>query len=218
MVALQFPDGLLQFSCTIAEIVEVFANCTTVILGDVTYGACCVDDLAAANLGAEFLVHFGHSCLIPINFTRVKGLYVFVEISFNISHLQSCITSNMTSNDNIIMMGTVQFISSIHLIKSNLASSDPEYSITVPQEKPLSAGEVLGCTSPDISCYCESKSIDDKPKRNIVLFVADGRFHLESLMIRNRTAPVDMYLRYDPYSKQLIREEFSHDEMRNIRW
>lgn len=32
-------------------------------MGDVTYGACCVDDFTARALGADFLVHYGHSCL-----------------------------------------------------------------------------------------------------------------------------------------------------------
>ena len=36
---------------------------TTVILADVTYGACCIDDLTAKKLGVDLLVHYGHSCL-----------------------------------------------------------------------------------------------------------------------------------------------------------
>ena len=57
--ALQFPEGLLMFSTTIADILERFAGVSTVIMGDVTYGACCVDDLAAAALGCDLLVHHG---------------------------------------------------------------------------------------------------------------------------------------------------------------
>jgi 2-(3-amino-3-carboxypropyl)histidine synthase len=34
-----------------------------VIMGDVTYGACCVDDYTALALGCDMLVHYGHSCL-----------------------------------------------------------------------------------------------------------------------------------------------------------
>jgi 2-(3-amino-3-carboxypropyl)histidine synthase len=30
------------------------------VMGDVTYGACCIDDYSAAALGADFLVHYGH--------------------------------------------------------------------------------------------------------------------------------------------------------------
>ena len=35
-------------------------------MADVTYGACCVDDFSARALGCDLLVHYGHSCLIPI--------------------------------------------------------------------------------------------------------------------------------------------------------
>ena len=33
------------------------------INGDVTYGACCVDDFTARALGCDLMVHYGHSCL-----------------------------------------------------------------------------------------------------------------------------------------------------------
>ncbi len=56
----------------------------------VTYGACCVDDLSATALGADFMVHYGHSCLVPITTTTLKMLYVFVEISFDPAHVRIC--------------------------------------------------------------------------------------------------------------------------------
>lgn len=40
-----------------------FTSADTVIMGDVTYGACCVDDFTARALGADLMVHYGHSCL-----------------------------------------------------------------------------------------------------------------------------------------------------------
>jgi hypothetical protein len=30
------------------------------VMGDVTYGACCIDDYSAAALRADFMVHYGH--------------------------------------------------------------------------------------------------------------------------------------------------------------
>jgi 2-(3-amino-3-carboxypropyl)histidine synthase len=74
-VALQFPEGLLLYACMIiADIIKRFANARVSILGDVTYGACCIDDFTASKLGAELLVHYGHSCLVPINVTKIKVL------------------------------------------------------------------------------------------------------------------------------------------------
>ena len=41
-IALQLPEGLLMFACTIGDILERFTGASFVVLGDVTYGACCV--------------------------------------------------------------------------------------------------------------------------------------------------------------------------------
>jgi 2-(3-amino-3-carboxypropyl)histidine synthase len=49
------------------------------------------------------------------------------------------------------------------------------YHVKLPQSKPLSPGEILGCTSPKMT------DVD------IVIYVGDGRFHLESIMIANET-------------------------------
>ena len=52
-----------------------------------TYGACCVDDLTAKALDADFMVHYGHSCLVPIDVTSIKMLYVFVSIAIDLEHV-----------------------------------------------------------------------------------------------------------------------------------
>ena len=52
-----------MFACIIADILESFCNVETLIMGDVTYGACCVDDYTAKALECDFMVHYGHSCL-----------------------------------------------------------------------------------------------------------------------------------------------------------
>lgn len=63
----------------------------TFILGDVTFGACCVDDHSAAALGADFLVHYGHSCLVPVDVTSLPCMYVFVDIKADTQHLVECV-------------------------------------------------------------------------------------------------------------------------------
>ena len=62
-VALQLPEGLSMWACALADLVERFTDAEAVVLGDVTYGACCVDDYTARALGCDMLVHYGHSCL-----------------------------------------------------------------------------------------------------------------------------------------------------------
>ncbi|KAL6728596.1 hypothetical protein Aduo_010380 [Ancylostoma duodenale] len=200
-VALQFPEGLIMYSCLIADILEKYTDCTTVIMGDVTYGACCVDDYTAKSLGCELLVHYGHSCLVPIQNTEgIALLYIFVSININISHFVDCIRDNFTPPCKIGLVSTIQFVSSLQAVRASLENSGLE--IILPQCKPLSPGEILGCTSPQLGDSCDA-----------VVYLGDGRFHLESLMIHN---PSVKAYQYDPYSRKFTREHYDFNVlMRN---
>ena len=74
----------MLYACIITDILQVFSkqingiDLNVIIMGDVTYGACCVDDIASDLMDCDLLVHYGHSCLIPITQTKRKVLYVFV--------------------------------------------------------------------------------------------------------------------------------------------
>lgn len=199
-VALQFPEGLLMYACVIGDILMKFAGVRVIILGDVTYGACCIDDYTAKKCGAELLVHYGHSCLVPINVTSIKVIYVFVEISFDESHMINCIKDAFAVDSKIAIMGTIQFTGVI--FKAFESLKELYSNIKIPQAKPLSNGETLGCTSPVLQ------------DTETLIFVADGRFHLESAMIRN---PTVKSFRYDPYAKQLSSEEYDVIKMKKMR-
>ncbi|KAF8138235.1 putative diphthamide synthesis protein-domain-containing protein, partial [Boletus edulis] len=278
MVALQMPEGLQMFACTIADIIERFTDALTVIMGDVTYGACCIDDYTAVALGCDMLVHYGHSCLVPIDQTSIKTLYVFVEIAIDSTHLADTIRLNFPSDraafheqlmdseetgagipagqqigklrhlriqapsstpdftkhgnaqqypptprqepTRLALVSTIQFVSALQKLKEDLdlgcessETSDSlsdgkssrwtgKYEAIIPRSKPLSPGEILGCTAPSLN------GVD------ALLYLGDGRFHLESIMIANPTVPA---FRYDPYSKKLTREHYNHYEMRRVR-
>jgi len=190
-------------------------------MGDVTYGACCIDDFTARALGADMLVHYAHSCLVPIDVTDgVKTLYVFVDIGIDIDHLVHTIRLNFPPRNApslpptdsqpipavlpakklmLALAGTIQFVASIQVAKIEL---ERDYQVVVPQAKPLSPGEVLGCTSPNLT-HCD-----------VIVFVCDGRFHLESIMIANPNVPA---FKYDPYLKVLSKESYGFQEMLALR-
>ncbi|KAL8814377.1 MAG: hypothetical protein Q9223_006394 [Gallowayella weberi] len=202
-IALQFPEGLLLFATTISDILTRFCPGTeTLIMGDVTYGACCIDDYTARALGCELLVHYAHSCLIPVDVTKIKTLYVFVDISIDTSHLIATLERNFDSGKTIAMVGTIQFNATLHNVRPVLERAG--FKVIVPQITPLSKGEILGCTSPRLS--------DDAA--DLILYLGDGRFHLESAMIHNPSLPA---YRYDPYSRKLTRETYDHEDMHDLR-
>jgi 2-(3-amino-3-carboxypropyl)histidine synthase len=207
----------------------------TLIMGDVTYGACCIDDFTAKALGCDFLVHYGHSCLgtdctalsrtnrlltvacltdpfrvlwrcarvsVPIDSTSITTLYVFVDIAIDVEHLIRTVKHNFKADTRMVLAGTIQFATAMQIARNALTGHFKD--LLIPQAKPLSPGEVLGCTSPKFA-----ESYDS------LVFVADGRFHLESIMIRN--PHIRQFHRYDPYSKQLTVERYGHADMHAIR-
>ena len=255
-VGLQLPEGLTMYASAIGDILVKFAYQfqpagtpdeeeskrpkkaikSLSVLGDVTYGACCIDDLSARALGCDLLVHYGHSCLVPLTCTVIPCLYVFVEIRVDVQHLVDCVkltfdaerSERTGSSDGskqptriieALVMGTVQFRSAVVDAAERLdsLSNDDrtvEFEAIVPQAKPLSPGEVLGCTAPAGLAQMDfqealrksrrrqarrnqdeieetSTSIDSPGERSeivrerVMVFLADGRFHLEAAMISN---------------------------------
>ncbi|XP_053376020.1 2-(3-amino-3-carboxypropyl)histidine synthase subunit 1-like [Mercenaria mercenaria] len=199
-VALQFPEGLLMFACTISDIIEQFTDADTLIMGDVTYGACCVDDYSARALGADIMIHYGHSCLVPIDRTEgIQMLYVFVDIKIDTVHFIETLRHNFPRETSLALVSTIQFVTALQSVSEHLKE---EYKIILPQCKPLSPGEILGCTSPKLT------------GADVIVYLGDGRFHLESIMIQNPDIPA---YRYDPYSKVFSREYYETDKMHEIR-
>lgn len=97
-------------------------------------------------------------------------------------------------------MSTIQFVATMHAAAKELRELG--YEITVPQSKPLSPGEILGCTAPRI------------PNETILIYLGDGRFHLEAAMIANPTLSA---YKFDPYEKKFTEEHYDHMEMRKNR-
>jgi 2-(3-amino-3-carboxypropyl)histidine synthase len=109
-VALQMPEGLLMFATTISDILTQFCpGAEALIMGDVTYGACCIDDYTARALGCDLLVHYAHSCLIPVSVSKIATLYIFVDISIDTNHLVKTLVRNISPGKTIALVGTIQF-------------------------------------------------------------------------------------------------------------
>lgn len=246
-VALQLPEGLAMYACSLVDILERFADCECVIMGDVTYGACCIDDYSARALGCDMMIHYGHSCLVPVDTTTIKTLYVFVEIAVDRMHLAQTVRLNFphcippranaavadkngkgkgpeleiaieppterhscckrgagscpaggcrpettaatdatpsppSAKTKLAVVGTIQFVAAVQGLKADLDAEEAvhagrlaieaadhrddndqtadvaqqqqqsttrtEFELVVPQVKPLSPGEILGCTAP----------------------------------------------------------------------
>lgn len=203
LVGIQLPDGLSHLSVIISDIIETFStNCETIIMADQTYGACCIDDIGCKQIGVNLIVHYGHSCLVPINECLLPIMYVFVDIIIDYEDCAKIISENFKKEEKLFLMGSIQFNNSLFLVKKCLIQKGFS-NVIISQTKPRSTGEVLGCTSPKI----------DEISGNVV-FICDGRFHMESLMISN---PQMTYYQYNPMTKVMSLEMYDIILMKKTR-
>ncbi|KAE9020364.1 2-(3-amino-3-carboxypropyl)histidine synthase subunit 2 [Phytophthora fragariae] len=77
-VALQFPDSLLPDASQVQQELKdglVGQWERVFVLGDTSYGSCCVDEVAAQHLVADCIVHYGRTCLSAT--TKIPVIYAF---------------------------------------------------------------------------------------------------------------------------------------------
>lgn len=111
-VALQFPDSMLGHSAKVYHLLDrglhagssarrphngqtsvadnVEAPVKLTILGDTSYGSCCVDEIAAEHVNADAVVHYGRSCLSPT--ARLPVIYVFTRSDLDEEKVVSAFT------------------------------------------------------------------------------------------------------------------------------
>jgi 2-(3-amino-3-carboxypropyl)histidine synthase len=75
----------------------------------------------AGVMGADFLVHYGHSCLVPVDITTLPCMYVFVDIAIDIDHLVGSVKLTFPPGANLVGgwgMATLQRCSCICMRKN----------------------------------------------------------------------------------------------------
>lgn len=118
------------------------------ILGDTSYGACCVDEVAAEHVDADVVVHYGRSCLSPPS--RLPVIYVFTERELNIDAAIATFKETYPGKDQkVILMADIPYSHHIPSLYQHLSNdgykhlyateivhkpSSPLPNRTVPQE------------------------------------------------------------------------------------
>jgi diphthamide biosynthesis protein 2 len=102
-VALQFPDHLLPDAGAVAEWLQRrVPDRKFFVVGDTSYGSCCVDVVAAAHYSADFLVHFGAACLAPVDSLPVR--YVFGKMPLDVQLFRSAFASTFAKSDAVTVV------------------------------------------------------------------------------------------------------------------
>ncbi|OCL09425.1 diphthamide biosynthesis protein [Glonium stellatum] len=78
------------------------------ILADTSYGACCVDEVAAEHVDADVVVHYGRSCLSPT--ARLPVIYIFTTRPISLDMVLETFKQTFPDKDQkIILMADVPY-------------------------------------------------------------------------------------------------------------
>lgn len=92
------------------------------ILGDTSYGACCVDEVAAEHCDADVVVHYGRTCLSPT--ARLPVIYVFTSRPLAIDPVVQCFQVAYPDKDaKVILMADIPYSSHIESIHTKLSEA-----------------------------------------------------------------------------------------------
>ena len=89
------------------------------ILADTSYGACCVDEVAAEHVDADVVVHYGRSCLSPPS--KLPVIYIFTTPPLDLDLVISTFNRVYTDkHQKVILMADVPYSHHIHALKARL--------------------------------------------------------------------------------------------------
>jgi diphthamide biosynthesis protein 2 len=101
------------------------------ILGDTSYGACCVDEIAAEHADAQVVIHYGRSCLSPT--ARLPVIYVFTQQPLDHNTVVDAFKITFPEKESqIILMADVTYSNHIQPIVSKL-KADGYASVFAPE-------------------------------------------------------------------------------------
>ncbi|KAL4297305.1 hypothetical protein GQ457_12G007450 [Hibiscus cannabinus] len=128
-VALQFPDDLLKHS---TKVVTCLRNklgsgnkVGLFVMADTTFGSCCVDEVGASHIGADCVIHYGHTCLSPTS--TLPAFCVFGKASINISCCVEKLSSYFRTNGKpIVVLYGLGYAHAISQIKRALEEAMPK--------------------------------------------------------------------------------------------
>jgi 2-(3-amino-3-carboxypropyl)histidine synthase len=185
-VLLQLPDGLRPKAFKLAESLNERTGTEVLILGDSCYGACDIALRQGEALGADLLIHYGHSKMLSDS--NLPILYVEARFDIDIDTVVDVAIPHIEGWRKIGLTSTVQHVHQLGELVESLARREIQAVIGESSGRVSHNGQVLGCD------YETALSVLDEVDG--FLFVGGGRFHpLGLALVTGKTVvAVDPYL------------------------
>lgn len=201
-VLVQLPEGLKPEAPRLAKIIEK-AGALPIISADPCYGACDLATADAESLGADLLIHYGHSKML--GHERVPTIYVEARATVNVEETVEKALPLLESWRKIGLTTTVQHVQTIDNIKDVLLRAGK--TVIVGDAGQLNyPGQVTGCN------YSNATSIAKDVEA--FLFIGGGRFHALGVALSTSKPTIAA----DPYEETAFSIEKDVEKVVKQRW
>ncbi len=200
-VFVQLPEGLKTYGSKLASIIEE-TGVTAIISADPCYGACDIASFEAENVGADLIIHYGHSDMEVK--TTLPTVYIEVKSKVKIKRAVKKGIKLLGNWSKIGLVTTIQHVHILDEVKKLLleAGKDP----IIGDAGKLNAGQVLGCDYSNARIV--SKSVE------AFLFIGGGGFHPLGVVFATGKPTVNA----DPFEKRAYRINTDVSKFLRIRW
>ncbi len=202
IVLVQLPEGLKSEGPRLATIIED-AGALAIVSADPCYGACDLSLADAETLGADLIVHYGHTPQIKQE--QVPTIYMEARAKISVKEAVKKAIPLLEPWSNIGLVTTVQHVHKLDEAKNLLLKSGK--TVTIGDAGLVKySGQVIGCD------FSNAKSVSKEV--NAFLFVGGGRFHAIGVALATAKPTIIA----DPYEKRAYP---IHDEVPRIlkqRW
>jgi diphthamide biosynthesis protein 2 len=89
------------------------------ILGDTSYGSCCVDEIAAEHVDADAVVHYGRACLSPTARLPVLHVYTIMDLDLE-AVIRSFKSAFEDLNEKVVLTADVPYASHVQALSERL--------------------------------------------------------------------------------------------------
>jgi len=202
IVFLQLPEGLKPEAPHLASIVEE-AGALPIVSTDPCYGACDLAISEAKLLGADLIVHYGHTPMTV--HADVPIVYVEARAKISVKEALAKAVPYLESWNKIGLVTTVQHVHQLDEAKSMLETAGKTVLVGDAGHVKYS-GQVIGCD------FSNARSVSEKVEA--YLFVGGGRFHAMGVALATGKPTIIA----DPYEKRAYPIQ---DEVRRVikqRW
>ncbi len=202
IVVLQLPEGLKPEAPRLANIIEE-TGALTIVSTDPCYGACDLALSEAKILGADLIIHYGHTPMTTQ--TDVPTIYFEARAKIDIKEAVKNALPHLESWSKIGLVTTIQHVHQLGEAKNLLLKAGKTVAVGDVGQVPY-PGQVVGCD------FSNALSVSEKVEAYV--FVGGGKFHAVGVALATGKPTIIA----DPYEKRAYSIQ---DEVRKIikqRW